>query len=262
MEDEELIWGRNVVLEALRAGRPLRRLMVALGPPPSGVMVEILGEARAAGISVQRLPREALDRLCGTDRHQGVAAATAARAYATVEDILRAANDRGEPPLLLALDSLQDPQNFGTLLRTAEAVGAHGVLIPKHRAVGLTATVAKVSAGAVEHLPVAQVTNLVRALEELKGQGLWVVGLDMQGARSFDEQDLAFPLVLVVGNEGKGISRLVRERCDLTVRLPMRGHVDSLNAAVAGSIVLYEAWRQRSRGVRGTTSSGSQGRQD
>ncbi|MDA8217321.1 MAG: 23S rRNA (guanosine(2251)-2'-O)-methyltransferase RlmB, partial [Dehalococcoidales bacterium] len=215
-----------------------------------GIVAEILTEARSAGVSLQRPPREALDRLCGTDRHQGVAAAAAAHAYATVDEILRDANRRGEPPLLLALDSLQDPQNFGTLLRTAEAVGAHGVIIPKHRAVGLTASVAKASAGAIEYLKVAQVTNLTRALDDLKKQGLWVVGLDMQGARPYDEQDLSFPLVLVVGSEGKGISRLVREHCDLVVRLPMRGHVDSLNAAVAGSIVLFEAWRQRDRGQR------------
>ncbi|MCL4466314.1 MAG: 23S rRNA (guanosine(2251)-2'-O)-methyltransferase RlmB [Chloroflexi bacterium] len=247
MEGEDLVWGRNAVLETLRAGRPLRRLYVAQGLPPNANIAEALAEARSAGVPVQRVPREALDRLTGNGHHQGIAAAVAAHEYSSLDDILAVAGERGEEALILVLDSLQDPQNFGSLLRTAEAVGAHGVIIPKHRAVGITAAVAKVSAGAVEHLKVAQVTNLPRALEGLKERGIWAVGVDMAGQRAYDEQDLRLPLALVVGNEGKGLGRLVREKCDLTVRLPMRGHVASLNAAVAGAIVLYEAWRQRTR---------------
>mgnify|MGYP005855728803 CR=1 FL=1 len=250
MEDEEVIWGRNAVLEALRAGRPLRRLLMAQNLAATGSLAELLAAARSSGVPVQRVPREALDRLCRTTHHQGVAAATSAHEYVSLDNILAEATTRGEPSLVLVLDSLQDPQNFGSLLRTAEAVGAHGVIIPKHRAVGLTAAVAKASAGAIEHLRVSQVTNISRTLEELKERGLWVVGLDMAGERPYDEQDLNLPLALVVGSEGKGLSRLVRERCDLTVRLPMRGRVESLNAAVAGAIVLYEAWRQRVRGLR------------
>lgn len=251
MEDEEVVWGRNAVLEALRAGRPLRRLLVAQQLTATGSLGEVLAEARSSGVPVQRVPREALDRLCNSTRHQGVAAAALAHEYATLDDVLAEATRRGEPPFVLVLDSLQDPQNFGSLLRTAEAVGTHGVVIPKHRAVGLTAAVARTSAGAIEHLKVAQVTNVSRTLDELKELGLWVVGVDMSGERAYDEQDLNLPLALVVGSEGKGLSRLVREKCDLTVRLPMRGKVESLNAAVAGAIVLYEAWRQRVRGLRG-----------
>jgi len=250
VEDEEVIWGRNAVLEALRGQRPLRRVMLAQGVHATGTLGAVLVAAEAAGVPVQRVPREALDRLCGSSHHQGVAAVGAAYRYATLDDILATAQARGEEPLVLALDSLQDPQNFGSLLRTAEAVGVHGVIVPKHRAVGLTAAVAKASAGAIEHIKAARVTNLVRTLEELKERGLWVAGVDMAGRQAYDEADLRLPLVLVVGGEGRGLSRLVKEKCDLTVRLPMRGHVASLNAAVAGAIVLYEAWRQRERGKR------------
>ncbi len=250
MEDEEVVYGRNAVLEALRGRRPVRKLLVAEGVHATGALAALLRQAEASGLPVQHVPRQTLDRLAGTTHHQGVAALAAAYPYSSVAEILAEAGRRGEEPLLLVLDSIQDPQNFGSLLRTAEAVGAHGVIIPKHRAAGLTAGVAKASAGAIEHLRTAQVTNLPRALVELKEQGVWVVGLDMAGERAFDEADLALPIALVVGSEGKGLGRLVKEKCDFTVRLPMRGQVASLNAAVAGAIVLYEAWRQRVRGQR------------
>jgi 23S rRNA (guanosine2251-2'-O)-methyltransferase len=179
--------------------------------------------------------------------HQGCVASVAAREYASVEDILAVAERRGEPPLLLILDAIQDINNLGSLLRTAEASGAHGVIIPEHRAAGLTPAVGKSSAGAIEHLLVAQVTNLTRTVDALKKGGIWVVGLAGEAAQDYDSVDLDRPLALVVGNEGKGIGRLLREHCDFLVRLPMRGKVNSLNAAVAGSIVLYHAWRQREK---------------
>ncbi|MHB1417951.1 MAG: 23S rRNA (guanosine(2251)-2'-O)-methyltransferase RlmB [Chloroflexota bacterium] len=252
METEEVIWGRKPVLEAIHGRRPIRRLLVAQGTQEAGSLVEILAAARSAQVPVQRVPREALDRACKTTHHQGVAAYTVAYTYASVDDILALAEQQNEPPLVLVLDSLQDPQNLGSLLRTAEAVGAHGVIVPKHRAAGITGVVVKASAGAIEHLRTAQVTNLPRTLEYLKEKGLWVVGLDMSGKRAYDDEDLRMPIALVVGSEGRGLGHLVREKCDLLIRLPMRGHVDSLNAAVAGSIALYEAWRQRERGRRAT----------
>ncbi len=253
MEDEEIVYGRNAVLEALRGRRPIRKLWLAEGVHATGALAEVLKQAQASGLPVQRVPRQAIDRLTGTAHHQGVAALAAAYPYSSVEEILAEAGRRGEEPLLLVLDAIQDPQNFGSLLRTAEAVGAHGVIIPKHRAAGLTPGVAKASAGAIEHLRTAQVTNLPRTLEELKQQGVWVVGLDMAGERDFDAADLAIPIALVVGSEGKGLGRLVKEKCDFTVRVPMRGRVASLNAAVAGAIVLYAAWRQRLRRQRGSS---------
>jgi 23S rRNA (guanosine2251-2'-O)-methyltransferase len=248
VEAEEVVWGRNAVLEALRGQRPVRRVLIAHGVQERGALAEVLAEAKEQHLPLQRLPREALDRLCGTSHHQGVAALTTTFDYVEVEDILAEARARGEEPFVLVLDSVQDPQNLGSLMRTAEAAGAHGVVIPKHRAAGLTAAVAKASAGAIEHLKAAQVTNLARTLEELKEAGLWVAGVDMAGELAYDRADLAVPLALVVGSEGQGLHRLVREKCDFTVRLPMRGKVASLNAAVSGSIVLYEAMRQRQRG--------------
>lgn len=248
METEEVIWGRNAVLEALRGTRPVRRLVVAQGAHEKGALAAILAEAKERHLPLQRLPREALDRLCGSDRHQGVALLTSAYEYADVEDILATARARGEEALVLVLDAVQDPQNLGTLIRTAEAAGAHGLILPRHRSAGLTAAVAKASAGAIEHLKAAQVPNLARALDDLKKAGLWVVGIDMAGEFTYDSADLNRALALVVGGEGQGVHRLIKEKCDFTVRLPMRGKIASLNAAVAGSIVLYEAARQRQRG--------------
>ncbi|MBI4319245.1 MAG: 23S rRNA (guanosine(2251)-2'-O)-methyltransferase RlmB [Chloroflexi bacterium] len=244
----EVIWGRHPVYEALRAGRSVKRVLLAEGIERARVIGEIVEAAKAQGIPVQSLDRGALDSISGTDKHQGVLAEVVEFRYATLEDILARAQDRSEPPLILVLDGVQDPQNLGSLLRTAEAVGAHGVVIPKHRAAGISAAVVKTSAGAVQYLLVAQETNLARAIEAMKKRGVWVVGLDMGGKDAFDEVDLNMPLALVVGAEGKGVSRLVKEKCDFLVRIPMRGHVASLNAAVAGSIVLYRAWRGRPPG--------------
>lgn len=244
----EVLYGRNAVHEALRAGR--RRcegLLLAEGMRESSTVAAILRLATERSVPVQQLNRRQLDGL-GPVNHQGIAAQMEAYPYVEVDAMLDLARRRAEPPLLLLLDCLQDPQNLGTLLRTAEVVGVHGVAIPRHRAAEITPAVSNASAGAVEHLLVAQVTNLVRTMEGLKEEGVWVVGLEnLAEAQDYYRADLNMPLALVVGSEGHGLSRLVRERCDLWIRLPMRGRVDSLNAAVAGSIALYEIWRQRER---------------
>ena len=243
----EYIWGRYPVLEALRSkGRRVHRLIVAQGQGGrDAALTQVLDAARRASVPVESAPRKMLDELSRMGNHQGVIAVAAPRTYADVDDILARAEERGEPPLVLVLDAIQDVQNLGSLIRTAEVVGAHGVIIPEHRAAGLTATVDKTSAGAVEFLPVAQVTNITRTIDDLKKRGLWVAGLAGEGQTRFDQANLTGPMALVVGNEAKGISRLAREHCDLLINLPMRGHVGSLNAAVAGSIALYEIWRQR-----------------
>jgi 23S rRNA (guanosine2251-2'-O)-methyltransferase len=240
----EALYGRRPVLEALRSNTRVYRVLVADSAKVRGALADILTIAEAQGIPVERVPRHELDQM--SLRHQGVVAEVEGYRYATVDDCLAQAAQRGEKPLLLVLDAVQDVQNLGSLLRTAEAVGAHGVILPKHRAAGVTSAVRKASAGAVEHLAVTRVTNLVRTLRLLKEQGIWVVGLDMAGSQAYDEVDWDMPVAIVVGSEGRGLSRLVRETCDFLVRLPMRGHVESLNAAVAGSIVLYAAWRGRS----------------
>ncbi len=244
----ETLYGRHAVLEALRAGRRRAlRLFLAEGIQERGTALEILEMAHQRGIPVQRVRRSELDRL-GTADHQGVAMEATPFPYVELEDILAATAARGEPPLLLLLDHLQDPQNIGTLLRTAEAVGIHGVILPKRRSAGITPAVSNASAGAVEHLRVAQVTNLVQAIEKLKRAGMWIVGLErVAGAIPYDQADLSGPLALVVGSEGEGLSRLVREHCDWLVMLPMFGQISSLNAAIAGSIVLYAAVRARQR---------------
>lgn len=242
----EMLYGRNAVREALRAGRrKIYKLVLTQGTQETGIVADIVTLANNSGVPVQQVERQQLDRL-GNFNHQGVAAEAAPYPYVELEEILAEADQRQEMPLLLMLDCLQDPQNFGALLRTAEIVGVHGVVIPKRRAVGITPAVVNSSAGATEHLLVARVTNLVRAMEELKARGLWMVGLeDVAQAHLYDQTDLAIPLALVVGSEGRGLGRLVRETCDMLIKLPMRGKISSLNAAVAGSIALYEAWRQR-----------------
>jgi 23S rRNA (guanosine2251-2'-O)-methyltransferase len=238
----DVLYGRNSVLEALRAGRAIRRLLIADG---AHGLDNLVAEARRLRVPYEILDRRELDGRAG-DHHQGVIAEAEPFTYAHPDDLLTAADARGEPPLLLALDSLQDPQNFGTLLRTAQAVGAHGVLLPEHRAVGVTPAVSNASAGAVEHLRVARVTNLARSLGQLKSRGLWVYGLSGDAENSYWEVDLSGPLALVVGSEGSGLGRLVREACDLLVRIPMAdGAIQSLKASVAGSLVLYEALRRR-----------------
>jgi 23S rRNA (guanosine2251-2'-O)-methyltransferase len=242
----ERLYGRQAVRESLRAGRrSARGLLLADGVRETGIVSEILAGARAAGCEVQRVERHVLDRL-GV-KHQGVVLETSSYPYADLPDILARAERRGEVPLLLALDHLEDPRNVGALLRTAEAAGVHGVVLPTRRAAAITPAACETSAGAVEHLLVARVTNLARTLTELKQVGLWVAGLEgLPEAQAYDGVDLGGPLVLVVGGEGQGLGRLVRERCDWLLRLPMRGNVGSLNAAVAGSIALY--WVLHSRG--------------
>lgn len=242
----ELLYGRNAVRESLRAGRRKSyTLMLAEGVRHTDIIGQIVSLAEQAGVPVVRTDRHNLDRL-GNVHHQGVALETSTYPYSALDDILAAAQSRDEPPLILLLDLLQDPQNVGSLLRTAEAAGVHGVVIQRRRAVGITPAVVHASAGAVEHLLVAQVTNLVNAIGKLKADDVWVAGLEASpDAQVYHQFDLDGPLAIVVGSEGSGLRRLVRERCDFLLRLPMLGQVTSLNAAVAGSVALYEALRQR-----------------
>ncbi|OUN00714.1 MAG: 23S rRNA (guanosine(2251)-2'-O)-methyltransferase RlmB [Firmicutes bacterium ZCTH02-B6] len=241
---EGLIAGRNPVREALLAGRPVERLLVAHGAG-GAPLADIVRLAAERGIAVQYVDRRRLDRLAEGQVHQGVVAVAAPKAYVPVEEILARAAARGEPPLVLLLDEVQDPHNLGSLLRSADGAGAHGVVVPKRRSAGLTMTVARTSAGAVEYVPVAQVSNLVHTIRTLKERGLWVVGADMAGEQDLWDADLTGPLAVVVGGEDKGLGRLVREACDFLVRIPMRGRVNSLNAGVAGALVLFEIARQR-----------------
>lgn len=243
------IEGRIPVLEALRAGREINKLLVAKGAR-EGSIREVLAVARKAGIIVQEVDRERLDAMAQGRNHQGVIALAASHRYYSLDEILERAAASGEDPLLLVLDGIEDPQNLGSLLRTADAAGVHGLVIPERRAVGLTETVAKVSAGAVEYVPVARVTNIGRTLDELKEKGFWVVGTHQDARELYYEARLTGPLAVVIGSEGKGMGRLVAEKCDFTVRLPMQGHVTSLNAAVAGAILIYEVRRQRMAGSR------------
>ncbi len=239
-----MICGRNAVYEIIRAGRrPVHRLQLAKGVQPRGNLGRALGLAASRGIPIETVGRAVLDRIA--DNHQGIAATVESYPYSTVAEILERAASRQERPLVLLLDALQDPQNLGTLLRTGEAVGVHGVIIPPRQSAGVTQAVVSASAGACEHLLIAA-ENLSRAIQTLKQAGLWIVGLENSpGAAPMDEADLGGPLGLVVGSEGAGMRRLVREGCDYLVRLPMRGRVESLNAAVAGSLALYAAWRAR-----------------
>jgi len=243
----EILVGRNAVIEALRARRRrLDKIMLAEGVSAKGPIPRILRLCREAHIPVIRVTRHELDRLGDGLPHQGVAAQVSAYPYEDIATVLALAKRRGEPPFLLALDSLQDPQNVGSLLRTAEAVGVHGVLLPSRRAAQITPAVGRASAGAVEHLLVTRVTNLGNALDALKGEGIWAVGVEEHPeAKDYRLVDLDLPLILVLGSEGRGMRRLVAEKCDLLVRIPMRGHITSLNVSVAGSILLYRAWDAR-----------------
>ena len=235
--------------EALRARRRhLKRLLVADGVQQSGPILELENLADEAEIEVAYGDRRVLDEMTGGVNHQGVALEAGPYPYVELDEMLGFAAARGEPPLLLLLDHLQDPQNVGTLLRTADVVGVHGVILPGRRSAEVTPAVVNASAGAVEHLRIGNVSNLAQTMEELKAQGVWVVGLeDDERAQEYDRVDLAMPVALVVGAEGPGLARLVRERCDLLIKLPMAGHVASLNAATAGSIALYHLWRIRSK---------------
>lgn len=248
---DRLIYGRNAVHEALCAQRrTLHRLLIAEGVREGGSVAELIALAEAAKTPVASAQRQELNALTDGANHQGVALEAGPYPYADTDEMLASAQARNEAPLLLLLDHLQDPQNVGTLFRTADSVGIHGVVLPNRRAAAITPAVVNASAGAVEHLLVAQVTNLVQTIEELKEQGVWIAGLeDDPRAQDFDRQQFDMPLALIVGAEGLGLARLVREHCDFLLKLPMAGHVASLNAATAGSIALYTIWRQRTRNV-------------
>ena len=243
----ELLYGRNAVREALRADRrTFTRLQVSSGAQEAGTLGEVVKLAEKRGVQVDRVERQALDKRLRDANHQGVALEASDYPYVDADTMLALAKERHEPPLLLLLDHLQDPQNIGTLLRTAEVVGAHGIVMPGRRAAEVTPAVVNASSGATEHLNISVVTNLAQTIASLQEQGVWVVGIeDDERAKEYDRADLDMPLALVVGAEGAGLARLTRERCDFLVRLPMRGQIASLNAAVAGSIVLYHAWRSR-----------------
>jgi 23S rRNA (guanosine2251-2'-O)-methyltransferase len=243
---KETLYGRNAVHEALKAGRrAFYKLTLAESLRDADVVEQIVGVAEEAGVPIERVNRDALDRF-GPFNHQGVVLEASGYPYSPLDRLFDIAKSDDEPPLFLLLDLLKDPHNVGSLLRTAEAVGVHGVLIQRRRAVDITATVVHTSVGAVEHLHVAQVTNLVRAMNRLRDRRVWIAGMEaLHGAQPYYEADLTGALALVVGSEGKGMRRLVRETCDFLVQLPMRGAVTSLNASVAGSVVLYEVLRQR-----------------
>lgn len=242
-ENENLIEGRNAVLEAFRSGKTIDKLLVLDGCQ-DGPVKSILREAKKQDTLIQFVSKERLTQISGTGKHQGVIAYMAAYAYAEVEDMLALAKEKGEDPFLILLDNIEDPHNLGAIIRTANLAGAHGVIIPKRRAAGLTATVAKTSAGALYYTPVAKVTNLVRTMEELKKQGLWFVCADMGGEQMY-RLNLTGPIGLVIGSEGEGVGRLVKESCDLTAGIPMKGGIDSLNASVAAGVLAYEVVRQR-----------------
>ena len=241
--NEFTIEGRNAVLEALRAGRPVDKLFILDGCKDGHVM-SIKREASKRSCMVKYVAKERLDQISETGKHQGVIAYVAAYAYAEVEDILEKAREREEAPFIFLLDNIEDPHNLGAIIRTANLAGAHGVIIPKNRAVGLTATVAKASAGAINYTPVAKVTNLGQTIEELKKEGMWFVCADMDGTPMYS-LDLKGPIGMVIGSEGSGVGRLVKEKCDFTAAIPMKGDIDSLNASVAAGVLAYEIVRQR-----------------
>ena len=240
---ENKIEGRNAVLEALRAGKPIDKLYVLDGCP-DGPVRTIIREAKKGDTIINYVKKERLDQLSETGHHQGVIAMAASYEYATVEDILEKAREKGEAPLIFVLDNIEAPHNLGAMIRTANLAGAHGVIIPKRRAVGLTPTVARTSAGAINYTPVAKVTNLKQTMEQLKKEGMWFVCADMDGTPYY-QMDLKGPMGLVIGNEGEGVSRLIKETCDFVASIPMKGDIDSLNASVAAGVLAFEIARQR-----------------
>ena len=246
MSTDKII-GINPVLEALKAGRPVQRILIADQRKQDRDVQAILRLAREQGAEVRFAGRDALNREAPGANHQGVIAVAAAKQYASIDDILKAPADKGQVPLFLVLDGVEDPRNLGAILRTADAAGVHGVIIPERRAAGLTETVAKAAAGAMEHVPVVKVVNIVNTLDELKKAGVWVAGAEAGGDMVYWKADLARPTALVLGGEDRGVRRLVRERCDYLISLPLLGRISSLNVSVAAGILLYEALRQRSR---------------
>lgn len=242
--NDDFIAGRNSVLEALKGERSINKILVAKGDR-QGSLREIVGLAKSRGFVVQEVDQNKLDAITEGMKHQGVVAMVSPVAYVELEDILAKATDYGEPPFLVLLDEIEDPHNVGAILRTADAAGVHGVLIPKRRGCPLSATVSKTSAGAVEYVPVARIGNVAQTIAGLKKAGFWIVGADMDGEKNYYQADLKGPIVVVVGSEGYGLSRLTKEACDFLVRIPMRGKISSLNASVACSLLLYEVMRQR-----------------
>lgn len=239
---EEWITGKNPVIETLKSGRSVNRVLVLETMKPQ-VQKQIFDIAKQQGVYVQKVPKQKLDTI--GDHHQGVAASVAAYDYASLDDLFQVAEKRQEAPFFLLLDELEDPHNLGSIMRTADAVGAHGIIIPKHRSVQLTQTVAKASTGAIEHIPVVRVTNMNQTIEELKERGLWIVGTDAKGKQDYRQSEYDMPIALVIGSEGRGISRLVAKNCDWLVHMPMKGKVTSLNASVSAGILMYEIYRKR-----------------
>ena len=240
---EEYIGGKNPVIEALKSQREINKILIAEGSQ-RGQMQQVTRLAKEANVIVQFVPKKKLDQMY-EGSHQGVIAQVAAYEYAEFDDLFALAEKRNEAPFFLILDEIEDPHNLGSIMRTADATGAHGIIIPKRRAVGLTATVAKASTGAIEHIPVVRVTNLSRTIDELKDRGVWVAGTDAAGKEDYREFDGTMPLALVIGSEGKGMGRIIREKCDFLLRLPMVGKVTSLNASVAAALLMYEVHRKR-----------------
>ena len=240
-----MIIGINPVMEALRSGRPIQRVLIAEQRKSDRDILEIIRLARQGGVEIRMASRDALNREAPNAVHQGVVASAAAREYATLEDILQIPAQRGQTPLFLILDGVEDPRNLGAVLRTAEATGVHGVIIPERRAVGLTETVAKAAVGALEYIPVVKVVNIVNVIEDLKKAGVWIAAAEANGDMQYWDADFARPTALVLGGEDKGVRRLVREHCDYTLSLPLMGQISSLNVSVAAGVMLYEVLRQR-----------------
>jgi 23S rRNA (guanosine2251-2'-O)-methyltransferase len=242
-ENKDYIIGKNPVMEALRSERDINKILIAESSQ-RGQMQPLIQLAKEANVIVQFVPKKKLDQI-SDENHQGVLAYVAAYQYAEIDDLFAAAEKKSETPFFLLLDEIEDPHNLGSIMRTADAVGAHGIIIPKRRAVGLTATVAKASTGAIEHIPVVRVTNMARTIDELKERGIWIAGTDASGKQDYRQFDGTLPLGLVIGSEGKGMGRLVRDKCDFLINLPMAGKVTSLNASVAAALLMYEVYRRR-----------------
>lgn len=246
--EEEYIGGKHSILEALRAGRTIHKIWM-IENAQKQLAHSILSEAKKAGVIVQNVDKRKLDQLVSDVPHQGVVAQVAAYAYFEVSDILAKAKEAGEIPFILILDEIEDPHNLGSILRTADCTGVHGVIIPKRRSVGLTAAVSKTSAGAVEYIPVSRVTNISQTIDLLKEQGVWIAGADGAAERSIYEMDVSLPIAVVIGNENKGLGRLIKEKCDFLIKLPMFGQINSLNASVAAGAIMYEIVRQRRKQI-------------
>lgn len=244
-EQSEFIVGKNPIIEAIKSGHAIHKIWVG-DQSQKGQMTKLMQLAKEKNVLVQTAPKRKLDQLVGHSNHQGVVASIAAYDYAEIEDLFQKATDANEEPFFLLLDEIEDPHNLGSIMRTADAVGAHGIIIPKRRSVGLTQTVAKASTGAIEYIPVVRVTNMARTMDELKKRGLWFAGTDAKGNEDYSQASYDLPLGLVIGSEGKGITRLIKEKCDFLVSIPMKGQVTSLNASVAASLLMYEVYRKRS----------------